>query len=276
MKLIYKIKPLFKKLNAFDWLFIIVLVASVIFIAITSLKKTAWVTAEFKVSIPGTGRLSYLAAENLNQGDFQLNQSGEKNLEVLKVFSWGNQQKDMWITAKLNVNVNKSNKYSFNYQPLEIGKPVEATIKGIYVRGIVTWLENIPDTRKRYAITIKARLVNDTNPYSTSTRGVDPWLADGLEVGQQMKDTTGRIVAEITDLTVKPAERTVQTGDGRIYLGEDPLKKDVFLTLKIQTTKNENDYYFLEDLPVKIGYFIPVLLGPINISPVITEIVGND
>ncbi len=88
-----------------------------------------------------------------------------------------------------------------------------------------------------------------------------------------MKDTRGRAIAEVIDKKVKAADKVVVSSDGRVFVRSDPLKKDVILTLKLQTVKHEGVNYFLDDIKIKVGHFIYLALPEIDIWPEITRII---
>ena len=252
----------------------------VIFLTTKSINKDKWITIEFKVfsSAPYYSDYDglvtpYWIADKIQTGDVQYDNLGQKNFQVLSVKSWGFQAKDVWVTASVKAQYKPSQKtYTYQYQPLEIGRPIEITINGTNVRGTITAIQGFSDTRKTYDVTVKARVMDSYSPYSATTRGVDPWIADALEKGQVMKDTTGKIIAEILDKEVKPAEKTVITSDGRVLLSEDPLKKDVYLTVRLHVTKNNDTYLFLENVPVKIGFSFPLYMERLLVHPNITQI----
>jgi hypothetical protein len=273
-----KIKFLFK-LKALDWFIVLTIAGIIIFLVATSLNQDRWITIEFKVTnnptyLPYNGETPpYWIADKIKVGDVQTNDLGQQNLKVLSVKSWGFQNKETWVTASVKAKYNpKQKKYTYLYQPLEIGRSIDITINGTNVHGIVTSIQGFSDTRKTYDVTVKTRLTDNNTPYSVNTRGVDPWIADATEKGQIMKDTSGKPIAEILDKEVRPAEKVITTSDGRAVLGEDPLKKDVYLTVKLRVTKNDDTYLFLENIPVKIGFSFPIYLERVFLNPVITQI----
>jgi hypothetical protein len=206
-------------------------------------------------------------------GDIQYDTVGQKNLVVLDVKSWGFETQETWVRASVKTKYKANqHKYSYQYQPLEIGRPIEIYINGTNVRGTITYIQGFSDTRKTYDITIKARLIDNNSPYSVSTRGVDPWIADAVGKGQIMYDAFEKPIAEILDKEVKPAEKVITTNDGRIFIGLDPLKKDVYLTIKLKTILQNGTYIFLENQPIKIGWGISLFFPQMMLSPVVTEI----
>jgi len=276
---INKFLKYFVKFKALDWFVIVAAVSVVIFLIVTSVNQDKWVNIEFKVTVtptyfPYSGETPpYWIVDNIKPGDSQYDSFGQQNLRIIDVKSWGIQTKDTWMTASVKAKYKpKQNKYTFQYQPLEIGRSLDVTINGTNIHGIVTSIEGQADSRKTYELILKTRLIDTGSPYSTVTRGVDPWYADAINKGLTMKDTSGRVVAEILEKEVKPAERVITTSDGRVFLGEDPLKKDVFLTVKLKVTKHDNTYTYLENVPIKIGFSFPIYLDNVFIVPNILQI----
>ena len=273
-----RIKSIFK-LKALDWFIVLIIVGIITFLVTASLNQDRWITIEFKVTnnptyLPFNGETPpYWVSDKIKAGDVQYDELGQTNLKVLSVKSWGFQNKETWVTASVKAKYkSKQKKYTYQYQPLEIGRSLDITINGTNIHGIVTSIQGFSDIRKTYDVTVKARLVDSWSPYSVTTRGVDPWVADAIEKGQIMKDTSGKIIAEILDKEVKPAEKVITTSDGRVLLGEDPLKKDVYLTVRLKVTKNDDTYLFLENVPIKIGFSFSLYLEHVFLSPVITQI----
>jgi hypothetical protein len=276
-RIIHTIKQLASKLHMLDWVVILVAAGGLLFLITSSIQQTKWITIEFKVNVnfpyAGNGEPPYWIAEKIRQGDAQYDNVGQKNLIVLDVKSWGFQSQETWVRVSVKTKYKSNqNKYTYQYQPLEIGRPIDITVNGTNVRGIVTFIQGFSDTRTTYDITVKARILDNYSPYSAATLGVDPWVANAINKGQVIRDASEKPVAEILDKEVRPAERIVTTSDGRILVGQDPLKKDVFLTIKLKTIQQNGTYLFLEDKPVKIGWNIPLYLPQMMLSPVVTEI----
>lgn len=278
--LFQKAQKFIRKLNALDVFVALIVIGAIIFLISLTINQNRWITIEFKLiqnptyfvfDNPSTP--PFWAVDNLHPGDVQYNNLGQKNLQILSVTNWGYYYLQTWVKASVNVKYNPiGKKYSFQYQPLEIGKPIDVSINGTSVHGIVTAIQGFSDTRPTYTITVKARLVDTSSPYSTFTQGVDPWIADATEKGQIMTDESGKTVAEILNKDASPAKRVVTTSDGRVLVGEDPLKLDVYLTVKLKVTRTNNTYLFLEDNPVIIGALIPLYAKRALLRPVVTQI----
>lgn len=273
-------KNIFLKIKPLDWVIIAISFGVLVFFVAASLNQERWITIEFKVTNPATyfpnmggGDAPYWVADKIRTGDIQYDTLGKKNLEILSIKKWGYQYKETWVTASIKAKYKpKQKKYTFLYQPLEIGRSIDVTINGSNIHGIVSSIEGFSDTRPLYTIWVKTRIIDSSSYYSMNTRGVDSWVAQHIDKNEQIRDLYGKVIATILDLEIKPAERVVTTYDGRVLVIEDPLKKDVYLTLELQVTKPDNTYMFLEDKPILIGSSVPLLFKNLVIFPVITEI----
>lgn len=275
--ILYKITPL-------DWIIISIASGIIVFFIASSLNQEKWITIEFKVTnspayFPndGGGNSPYWLADTIREGDIQYDTVGNKNLEVISIKKWGFQSKELWVTASVKAKYkSKQKKYSYLYQPLEIGRSIDIAINGANIHGIVSKIQGFSDTRQLHTVHIKAQLVDTWSSYSTFTRGVEPWIANAIQNDAKIFDSSGKEIASIEEVNSKPAQRVVTTIDGKAITAEDPLKKDVFLTIKLSATKDGETFMFLEDKPIVIGGSIPLYFNDVVIYPVITEIVHEN
>lgn len=281
MKSLYKNSlQIVKKLKPLDWFVALLTLGIICFLGFSSLNQDRWITIEFKLeptdaytdNVDGL-LVPYWVADSIKPGDTQNDSLGQKNLQILSVKRWGAQNEQTWVTATIKAKyVSTQKKYTYLYQPLEIGRSIDLTINGTYVHGVITYMQGFSDERPTRTITVNARLIDNLTPYSTFTRGVDPWIADAIKAGDVMKDVSGKTIAEILSVDVQPAERVVTTSDGRVVDGNDPLKKDVNLTIKLTVTKQNDSYIYLEDTPIKVGEPFPVFFNQILLHPTVTQI----
>lgn len=281
--LFQKTRKFARRINVLDAFIALTVIGAIISLVSLTINQNRWITIEFKLIQNPTNfafnnieTQPYWIVSNLRPGDVEYNNLGQKNLQILTIKSWGYNYLETWIKASVNVKYNPiEKKYSFQYQPLEIGKPIDVSINGTSAHGIVTAIQGISDTRPIYTITVKARLIDTGSPYSTFTQGVEPWTADAIEKGLIVKDASGKPVAEVLDKDVRPAERVITTSDGRVLVGDDPIKKDVYLTVKLTgVTRINGTYLFLEDFPIIIGASFPIFSKQIVLYPVITQILN--
>lgn len=276
MRDIFKyIKHVLKNLNVLDWLIILLIAGGALFLAISSINRDRWITIEFKVTLAPVYSFgvpdsppSWLT-EKFTIGDVQYDSLGQKNLEITNIRSWGWGYRQTWVTAQVKAKYKPSQKkYTFQYQPLEVGRAIDITINGTQIHGVVTSVEGTSDNRPRYDIVVDSRLLQNDG----YQRGVEAWIADAFEQGETMKDLNGNILAEVLKKEVRPAERIITTDNGSVFLGSDPLRKDVFLSLKLKVTKDNDTYFFLEDYPIKVGIGLPIFLNKTQLGPIITQV----
>lgn len=273
-----KFRQFLKRLTIFDYLTILVVITSLIFLDFFIFKKEKWIKVEVRVTRPEWWWKSknppYWLVDQIKKGSAQYDTLGRKVAEVLEVrnYELGGNRKVVYLTLDVKVEVDKrKKKLKFEHRPLEIGKPVELEFGTIGFQGLVTFIEGIPDLRNWEDKIVEARVLAVSNIFP-ETLGVLPWKAEAIKVGDQMKDSQGRVIAKILAKKVLPAEKIVTTSDGRVLMRQDPVKKDVILKVKLKTFKQENINYYLDDIKVKVGSAIFLALPEIDILPEITKI----
>jgi len=80
-------------------------------------------------------------------------------------------------------------------------------------------------------------------------------------------------VVTVLEKTEELAKKIVTNDKGEVFLRRNPLKKDVYLTLKLLAKQTNNEYFLFDDLQIKIGNEIPILTENYSVWPVITEFV---
>ncbi len=282
------IKNIFSRLTLFDWISIFLVAGVLVVLGIYFLRSWEWVEAEVKISPPDLFRterdVPFWLANNLQKGDKEVDSFGRKVAEItdIRAVDMPNQSvtnpitqnnKNVYIKVKLRVVKDRQKgTYQFKSKQLAVGSPIELNFPRVLLTGVVTFVSGVPDNRIWEDKIVETRLVIFSNVFP-ETLGVQPWIAEAIEVGDKMKDSQGRTVAEVLDKRVTPAEKIVTTADGRVFVGQDPTKKDVFLTLKLKTYKQEEVNYFLDNLKVKVDEDIILSLPQIELAPKITRII---
>lgn len=268
-----------RRLTVFDWLAISVVFLGLIFLGQFIFKKEKWVKIEVKVSRPElwgeTLPPPYWLADRIKKGDEQYDSLGRKVAEVLDVrtYEWTRGKKIVYLSLNLRVEVDKRKRtLKFNQRPLEIGEEIDLELGEVGVQGLVTFVEGVPDTRVWEEKIVEVRIIEWFEVFP-ETLGTLPWRAEAIKVGDQVKDVQGGVAAEVLDKRVRPAEKIVKTADGRVFVRQDPIKKDVSLVLKLKTVKQAGVNYFLDEFKVKVGSTILLSLPEIDIWPEITRII---
>ncbi len=272
-------KVLLKNITVLDLVVGVSIVAVILFFLIYFPKKSAWTTIEIKLRSPYTsfspneqlaGAPYFWQTATIKPGDAQLDSSGQQIAVVESVHGWGDITTETWVTIKIRTNTDKSSVLQFNYQNVFIGSTIKLQISNYTLEGIVTRIGGV-DNRPKEEKVIKARLI-DPNNKNYETFGVSPWVAAAPHAGDKMVAPDGDTIAEIQSVDVQDADRTVVTSDGRVLVQKDPLRKDVYLTVKLATAKTDHINYFLDDYPVKIDAEIPLYFPTYKIIPRITDI----
>lgn len=275
-----KFKPVLthlRRLSVFDWLAVLAISSTVVFLALFILKEERWVKVEVKIAPKewwrDNQRPPYWLSSVPRKGDKQYDIFGRKVAEVLDVRNYegvgGRNSTYLYLNLKVEIDKRKR-QYKFNHLPAEVGSQIDLQLGGAEMPGLVTHIEGMPDTRTWEEKTVEARLV-DNNGVFPETLGVQPWVADEVKSGDKMKDTQGRVIAEVLEKRVSQAEKIITTADGRVFVSQDPIKKDVTLVLRLMTYKAGGVNYFLDDIKVKVNQGLFLSLPSIDLFPIITK-----
>jgi len=199
---------------------------------------------------------------------------GKIKAQVLKVHSYDYtaDKKSVYLKTKIQAVYNRSsNQYIFKGQPVLVGSTIRLYLDKVLVDGLITFIDGVADPRQKETLLIKARIINE-QPTFPETQGVNDYIDKALFVGQEIKDDQGRVIAKITDKKSEPAKKLTTTNNGQLIVQRHPLKKDIYLTLKVQAVKLTSRYYFLDDIPLYVGKDIPLHFQNISIWPVVTNL----
>lgn len=264
-----KIKKLIRKIGIFEFLIGFLVLLALVFVMIQTRSKEQWVKAEVKISSPSWWQAYYASppfwlGESIKVGDKEFDPQGKTVTEVLAVQAYElstlQQQeparKDFYLTLNLRVDKDRRvGKLKFKNQPLEIGSPIELHFMNTYVPGIVTFIEGVSDRKDVREVIVEGVWLNNY-----------PWNAEAIPIGGKMEDGMGNVVAEILGKEIRLAERTVETDWGGLVVSYDPLKRDIYLKVKLKVRESEGNLYFLYDKKVKIGENLFIQLPGIDIK----------
>lgn len=267
-----------KRLTIFDWFAVLAVFLTAVFLILFIFKQERWVRVDVGIFPEEWWRDNrpppYWLTNSIHRGDKQYDVLGRETAEVIDVKNYqlggGRTRTDLILNLKTEVDRRKR-KLKFNHRPLEVGGPIDLTMGSIGTRGVITYIEGMPDPRVFEEKIVEARLVDRTTVFP-ETLGVQPWIAEVIKIGDQMRDSQGRVVAEILEKNIKPAEKIIVTSDGRVLVNQDPLKKDVSLVIKLDTLKQGETNYFLGEMKIKVDSVIFLALPKIDIDPVITKV----
>lgn len=179
--------------------------------------------------------------------------------------------KALFLTMKVKAVYTRTKKqYSYKGRPLIVGGPIRFELQNQLVDGVILRVGKQVDTPSR-ELTVNARLMNDTGANS-GTNGVSPYVADAVNVGDTIRDSAGTELAKITGKTVKPALRYTFPANGDILVREDPLLKDVFLTIKLKVDVINGEEYFMNVARIRVNSRVYLEMPTITIFPEIMSI----
>lgn len=182
---------------------ILILAGVILLVVIASLLKTTaqeqnFIYAKIKVDRGlwwiRTQKPSIWYSAGIKKGEKEVNLLGNTTAEIIKVrnypFFEENQvepQYNIYITAKLSVNKNKTGEYVFKRTPVSVGSPIDIEFPSVNVSGTVIELkENQP----------KDELVEKT--VLLSKRFAFPWEYEEIKIGDKYYDSE-EIVFEVLD-----------------------------------------------------------------------------
>ncbi len=263
MKLIDNRGRLFGKYNIIDVMVVLFILLVVIVGARFVLVQPE---AEWTIVKVRAGNQPDYVADSLAVGDLLLGGEGNVigNITELQILPDGGDNKN--IVMKLNLNTEtQDNKTLFNDNELKIGSSIGISTKKVTVKGTVT----IAGFEGR-KIT-KEELVDRT--VQLEIRNARPWLADAVSEGASQRNSKNRVVAEVVEKNVEPAEVVFTTETGEVVKRDHPVNKDVTLGVRLTLEEREGGLYF-QGRKVSISRSLKLELDSVEISGTITSISG--
>lgn len=280
-KKILKVFP-FGKLSIFDQLLIAVGILGVIVFAYIFLRQATYLTVTLKVghedvyySIYSQGIPTWF--ENYYfKGMTEKNGLGNVQAEVLDINSFHERPQTMtvYLKTKLKVTYNRaSDTYTYKGTPVVIGNKLKLYLSNVLTDGLVTQIDGIPDTREKKTVVVESKIIEENITYS-ETSGTKAYLADSIGVGEEIKDLNGNIIIKVLSKRVEPAKRVTTNASGGLLVQSDPIRKDVYLTLELNTTKLQNRHFVFDDIPVLVDQQLPLNTTTTLIYTTVTKILS--
>lgn len=277
-----KIKNRLSRLTLFDRVFIFLILVAISVFAYIFFRKSTYVITVIKVGEEtiqyqpwnrGAGTRAWFS-NMFYKGLKEEDGLGRIMAEVVDIRSFDTDPnlKDVYLKTRLRVVYNRaSDQYTFKGRPVLAGSTIKLNLDELLVDGLITYVEGAKDPREKVKLLVETQLREETSTY-LETSGTREYIADALSVGDEIKDDQGNIIVKILGKRVENAKRTVTTSDGRIVVGANPLRKDVYFTLDVNAIKIQNRYYLFDDVPILVGREIPLNTGAVSIWPEVTKI----
>lgn len=277
-KIIKKTVNFLKKLKFFDFLIISLFLVLAISFFFFFFRQSKYITVKLKITeknvlYAGTTPPSwfvYLFKKGMREKDGL----GRTNAEVLDVYFYDTApaNKAVYLTIKLRTTYNnRSREYKYKGTIVAVGEGLRINLEKILAEGLVVEVEGLESPYEEVYFQIKGRLM-ESDPVFSETTGVEPFVAEEIKVSDKVFDSSGKLMAEVIEKEILPAQKNTFDDKGNVYQKLDPRKKDVFLKLKVRAKKINNEFYFFDDVRIKVGQFLPLHFPNISIYPIITEI----
>lgn len=281
-----KIKKIFNRLTLFDKLLIATALAGIVVFALFFFRKPSYLTVTIKAgpdsvyynmwatqSVDTSGASASLI-QSFYKGMEEKDGFGRTMAELIDINSYYiiPSRLTLYLKTKLMTTYSRSNnQYTYKGTPVLVGSKITLELGTVTVDGVITDIEGINTNTVSKKIIVDSQLINQNSTY-LGTSGNEQFLADAIHVGDLAKDSQGNVVVKVIKKTVVPAQKTITTSDGKVFITQDPLRKDVYLTLEINADIIGGRYYIFKDVPILIAEGVPICTPTICYYPVVTRI----
>ncbi len=264
MNLQKRLKQKIFGLNIIDVFILLLVCLGVIFIVKKYQKKDQWRIVRVQVANPnGWGGYDsqgspFWLSDKIEKGMKELTSDGEISAEILEIqdYERGNEERDLYLIIEVNGYYDKTKeKFVFKNQPLAVGSLVEFDFSEVSFFGWVVD-ENYNLSREN----------TEWFEVEVKWEEVDPWQAKVLEKGMVMRGFGEEIIAKLIDFQSENADIVTTDDLGRVYVKNNPLKRDVYLTLKLNVEKFGDEYYFAGHQKLKVGEKLWVYFEEIDLE----------
>ena len=273
-----KVRAAFNKLTLFDKALIIIAILGFAFFAYVFFRKATYISATIKVGeddirlVGADSRVWF--AQLFREGMKETDGLGRVGAEVISIYSYDTlpSRKAVYLTTNLRAVYNRaSNQYTFKGVPLSVGSKIKLNLDRLLVEGLVTHIEGLANERVGVKLLVEAKLKSENSTY-LETSGVEPYVADAIEKGQEIKDSQGKVIIKVVNKRDEDAKRLTTTAGGGVLVQKNPLRRDVYLALEVNAIKIGDGYYLFDDIPILIGSSIPIKTPTVSVFPEVTNI----
>lgn len=287
-KLLTTVEKNLKKLSFFDKLLVALffLIAAAVFTFF--FRKTSYITVRVRV----TERDVIWAYSNppswyvtlFKKGMKEKNSLGITTAEITDVYFYNSltqtddvmQKKTIYLTIRLRTTYNKrSGEYKYNGSNVSVGEALKINFGTMLVFGLVTDVEGLVNPYKAVYPVVRVQ-IKEANSVYLGTSGTDQFIADSLHDGDTIVDSRGQVVVEVLKKEVYPAKTITFDSWGVPHEYVHPLKKDIYLTIRIMAKQIANELYYFDEFALKVGSYIPLNFPTLNVKGQIAEITLAD
>jgi len=206
---------------------------------------------------------------------------GRTIAEVTRVYSYDEvhpynrdpSKKALYITMDVATTYNsRTGEYKFRGTTLAVGEAFRISLGNLLVQGLITDIEGLDNPYQEREVLVETVLQETYQPFAETT-GVDDFIVEAINEGDQVFDSEGSPVVTVVEKRVTPAEKNTFDDRGNVYLRQDPRKNDLYLTLRVKANEINGELYFFDNLRLQINSAIPLHFENISIYPMITKII---
>lgn len=275
-------KKLFQRfLSKFTWVdfaFLALTVSLVLIFYFFFKRETTYITVRFKVTDENPLYANTLPnneyTSSFEVGDKEINELGAAVSEIVGVDSFNYDQRNnvVYLDVKLKTTYNpRKNSYVYKGKQVVFGQSFTFSFTKVRAKALVVNFPGYDDKFEKGFVTVDAQLRKPMREFS-DVYGVEKFIADAIHIGDTVKDSRGRVLAEVVEVEKKPAIRWVFSERGVPTKVSDPNLVDVFLKIKLSVLKDKNRTYMFDFLPVLVGEVVPLTLDQVFVWPTITAI----
>jgi len=213
-------------------------------------------------------------ATSFQVGDISFNELGEKDAEIVGLETYSVEPTKMVTRLDIKLKAEYSfrkKQYLYKGKPIVYGESHSFVFSKVKVKASVIDFPGFRNENSRvtYFRRVKAQLRYERREFS-DTYGVADFIAESVKNGDAVYNKQGDVLAKIVSVDIKPAQRTIVSGN-RLVEVLDPMLKDVFYDIDLQVTNIDGNEYMFNYGPVKVGETIPLNFQEINVWPTIIE-----
>lgn len=258
-------KPLAKKLHFFDWLVLAGIAAIIVFFFyLRAARKTEVIPVRILFSRDdwgmGASSTPFWLTGEIQPGAKAYNSLGSEvaTVKEVDVVDTGGPYRNAQVVVDLVVTYDEKTKtYSYNFQPLQIGKSIDLAFEKGNVKGLVMAVagEEIPFVEKRVVLRLK---------------GILPERAVQFTRGLQAHDSSGDLVVTVENVRIEE-NRYYQFSSSlnRNIQVVNPDLRDVELAVTVKAFQNGPTFYYVNNAALKVGNEIWLEFPKVSAGPAI-------
>ena len=271
------LRDISKKLTYFDILALSVLFVLALAFFFFFSRKVEYITIRVKVTdqdvLYAQTQPATWYANRFEVGDTEKDTLGRVTAEIVGVerFNVSSDRKALYLDLKIRALFDSRSKlYSAKGKSLNFGTPLRFNFSKVTFDSLVTDSPSIEMQKDLKVVDKKVvALLRGIKPEEIT---IEPLVIQSVKKGDKVMNSNGEVLAEVLDVKIRPAERVTQTDKGELLLRADPLYKDALFTLNIRTKILDNEPFMFDNIPFKIGEWVPLNFENVSLWPQIVEI----